>query len=261
MSTDVLDRTRTPQTDRAQPAAIPFTRLVRGEWRKMITTRATRWVLLVVGLVMLGALAIPLTLPGDIDQTWAEYVSFASLGMSIVLPVVAILMITSEWTQRTALATFTQEPRRGRVLGAKITVGVLLALAASVVAFVLASAALWLSSSFGRDVTWELGAQVLVSLGGYNVLNLLMGMAIAALVHNSAASIVLYYLLGVVWGILGAIPAIEKVAQWLDPNRGLEWLQQGLYADRGAEIVVSLTVWIILPLVAGTVRSLRREVS
>ncbi len=38
----------------------------------------------------------------------------------------SILTLTSEWNQRTALTTFTQESRRMRVTGAKVAVSLLL---------------------------------------------------------------------------------------------------------------------------------------
>ena len=39
--------------------------------------------------------------------------------MTIVLPVIAILSVTSEWSQRSGLATFTLVPHRERVIAAK----------------------------------------------------------------------------------------------------------------------------------------------
>ena len=50
-------------------------------------------------------------------------VSGAVLGY--FLPVLLILMVTSEWSQRTGLTTFTLEPHRGRVVGAKFVAGLI----------------------------------------------------------------------------------------------------------------------------------------
>ena len=44
---------------------------------------------------------------------------------------VAILTLTSEWSQRTVPAIFTQEPRRMRVIKAKITVSLMLGASAA----------------------------------------------------------------------------------------------------------------------------------
>ena len=69
----------------------------------------------------------PLLAPSSIDQTYTSYLGFAAIGLTILLPVVSILTLTSEWSQRTALTTFTQEPRRMRVINAKIAVSLMLA--------------------------------------------------------------------------------------------------------------------------------------
>src|SRR2546421_152111 len=50
----------------------------------------------------------------------------------VLLPIVGLLAITSEWSQRTALTTFARVPRRERVIAAKLLAGVALALAAVV---------------------------------------------------------------------------------------------------------------------------------
>ena len=39
--------------------------------------------------------------------------------MNILLPVLGIMSVTSEWSQRTAMVTFTLEPSRSRFLAAK----------------------------------------------------------------------------------------------------------------------------------------------
>ena len=39
--------------------------------------------------------------------------------MVIILPLIAILAVTSEWSQRTGLTTFTLVPHRGRIIAAK----------------------------------------------------------------------------------------------------------------------------------------------
>ena len=51
--------------------------------------------------------------------------------MTVILPIIAVLSVTSEWSQRTGLATFTLVPHRGRVLLAKAIAAVLVALAAT----------------------------------------------------------------------------------------------------------------------------------
>src|SRR5262249_59809230 len=99
---------------RQQLSPIPFARLLRAEWHKTIDTRAARWLLAAAAITTIGALLIPLLFPHNVAQSRASYVTWAGLGLTRLLPVVLILAMTAEWSQRTAMMTFTQEPRRGR---------------------------------------------------------------------------------------------------------------------------------------------------
>ena len=56
----------------------------------------------------------------------------------LLLPVLGILLVTSEWSQRTALVSFTLMPVRGRVLLAKVLASLLAGLAAIALTVVVA---------------------------------------------------------------------------------------------------------------------------
>ena len=105
---------------------IPFSRLLRVEWGKATNTRAARWLLAAVAASTVGLMLAPVLSPSSIEQSYTSYLGFAAVALSILLPVVAILTLTSEWSQRTNLATFTQEPRRTRVVISKIVVSLML---------------------------------------------------------------------------------------------------------------------------------------
>src|SRR5207247_9033606 len=87
---------------------------------KATDTPAARWLILTVALTTTGLMLAPLLAKNTIDQTQTSYLAFAALALTVLLPVVSILTLTSEWTQRTVLATFTQEPRRARVIKARV---------------------------------------------------------------------------------------------------------------------------------------------
>ena len=53
----------------------------------------------------------------------------SAIPMSVILPIIAALSVTAEWSQRSGLTTFTLAPHRGRVLLAKAAAAVLLAVA------------------------------------------------------------------------------------------------------------------------------------
>ena len=67
-------------------------------------------------------------LVGDAADHTFQHVLDAGLQPSaVLLPVLGILLVTSEWSQRTGLITFALVPKRSRVLGAKLIASLLLA--------------------------------------------------------------------------------------------------------------------------------------
>ncbi len=95
-------------------SGVPFTRLVHVELRKMLDTRAGRWLLIGIAGVIAVALTITFFDNGG-QHPYGLYLQATTVPMALILPVVGILAVTSEWCQRTGLVTFGLEPRRARV--------------------------------------------------------------------------------------------------------------------------------------------------
>jgi ABC-2 type transport system permease protein len=150
MTTSLSPRTLGIDAAPSAPGPIPFSRLVRVEWAKATDTRAARWLLALVALSTAGLMLVPVLAPSSFDQTYASYLGVAAVGVSILLPVVAILMFTGEWSQRSVMTTFTQEPRRIRVLNAKLAVSMVLGGGAAVFGGVVTAAGLGLAAASGR---------------------------------------------------------------------------------------------------------------
>ena len=244
-------------TTRPMPAPIPFSRLLRVEWRKSIDTRAARWMLILTAALSVGIMAIPILRPGDIDQTYSEYLLIAAVGVSLLLPVISILTLTTEWTQRTVLATFTAEPRRGRVLAAKVAAATILALAGTLLAYAVTAGALAISSAAGREVTWTLQANHIAGLAGFMVLSVGMAVAFGALIQNTAAAIVAYFALPTAFAAIGL--AVSGARDWFDSATAFNWVLEGDWAGNSGPILANTVLWVALPLAAGAVRTIRRE--
>ena len=257
-----LTITRPARTDAPSPAAtfpgIPFSRLVRVEWGKATDTRAARWLLALVAASTIGLMSAPVLAPSNIDQTYTSYLGFAALALSILLPVVSILTMTSEWSQRTALTTFTQEPRRIRVINAKVTVSLLLAGGAAVFGGLVTAAGLGVAAASGRELDANLNGKVVVGYLLFVLLNVLTGVVFGALLHNPAAAIVLYFALPTAFALLGRV--LKSVADWIDTSTTFNWLLQGQWSGHTPQILFSVALWVAVPLAAGLARTERREV-
>lgn len=240
--------------------------VLRLELRKAVDTRASRAVLLAVLVLALGALADELTGarsaaaadPGAVS--FPLYLARAFDGVALLLPVVGVLATTSEWSQRTALSTFTLVPRRGRVLAAEVVAALLVALAASLVTAVLAVGGTVLGAWWAGVPTSFAGASDAV-LGELTttLLLTLTAAGLGALLGATVPALVAFLVLPLAVA-LAAPRVLGEAAPWVDLH--------GALADLAARSVTSwpqvgtaAALWVALPLAAGAVRSLRREVS
>lgn len=237
---------------------IPFSRLLRVEWGKATDTRAARWLLAAVAASTIGLMLAPILSPSSIEQTYASYLGFAATALSILLPVVAILTLTSEWSQHTALTTFTQEPRRTRVVSAKVIVSLLLAVGAAVFGGLVTAMGLGVAAASGRELDANLNAGLLVAFLVYVLLNVLTGVALGALVHNSAAAIVASFAFPIAFALLGRVS--KPIAEWLDYSTTFSWLLHGQWSGHTPQILFSVVLWVAVPLGVGLVRTVRREI-
>lgn len=243
----------------AQSLPIPFHRLLRAEWQKTISTRAIGWLLAATAVITIGALAVPLLFPHDITQSRASYLTWAALGLSRLLPVVLMLTMTAEWSQRTAMTTFTQESRRGRVLAAKLLAGQAVSLAGAGFAFLAAQAVVLVANAAGRGITTSWDWSKLAGFIAFILLTAAIGIAFGALLHNTAVAVVSYFAFGGVFSLL-MIPALQAAGRWVNTGQTYGWVLDGQWAGHGAQIAVSSLLWIALPLALGLIRIMRRDV-
>ena len=237
---------------------IPFSRLVRVEWAKATDTRAARWLLALVALSTAGMMLAPIFDPTGIDQTHASYLRVAALGLTILLPVVAILMFTGEWSQRSVYTTFTQEPRRIRVLNAKLAVSMVLGGGGAVFGGVVTAAGLGLASASGRALEANLTVGAITGYLLFVLLNVLAGVALGALLQSSATAIAACFALPAAFALLGT--ASTLVAHWIDMSTTWNWVLENRWGGHVPQISFSIAFWVAVPLAAGVVRTIRRDV-
>ena len=235
-------------------------RLTLVELRKMTDTRAGFWLLLTtVALTVLIVVVAAFAFSSE-DAKLLNFLSIATVPATVLMPVVGILLVTSEWNQRTAMITFTLVPDRGRVLLAKLLAGVLLALIAFQLCLICGLLATAAAGDDG-DATWSLSAALIGQALFSVAVPMISGVAFGAVLLASAPAIVLYFVLPTVWGILGEIPALEGVARWLDTGRTMSpLLEESLSATEWARVGTSLALWLLVPLALGVWRVLRADV-
>ncbi len=239
--------------------SVPLHRLVAVEMRKMVDTRSGFWLLAII-VVLTAAATVLTAIYGPDDGTPMEYLLVAaSTPQGILLPVLGVLLVTGEWGQRAAMTTFVLVPRRERVVLAKVVAAVVVALGAIALTFAIAAAAAALSGASVGDADSAM-------LGRFTVLQLLgilQGVAFGLLFLNSAAAIVIYFLLPVVSSLLFQLVApLRDLMEWVDLSSAQTPLSQPdpMTSGEWANVASVAMVWVVVPLALGAWRVVRAEV-
>ena len=251
-----------PRAGRELSGAVPLSRLLQVELRKLVDTRSGRWLLISIALLTAAVITLFLFTVDPEELTYANFVDATTAPQSLLLPILGILTVTSEWGQRTGLVTFTLEPHRGRVVVAKIAAAVLLGMAALAIALGLAA----LANVAGQSLqdgsgSWEFGASGVRDLVVQQLIAVVQGLAYGMLIMNAAGAIVTYFALPTVWSILVAtVDAFERIGEWADlGTTGVPLSEHTMDGDAWARLAVSVLIWVGIPLVLGWIRLQRRE--
>jgi hypothetical protein len=252
---------------RTAPAPIPFTRLLKVELVKMFDTRAGFWLMMSIAATAAIATASVIIFAPDSALTYDNFGAAIGVPMTILLPVMAILSVTSEYTQRSGLTTFTLVPHRGRVIRAKAVVAMALGAISILVALAIGALGNILGSQIaGVDAVWDISIQQTALLILANVLNLLIGFMLGVLIRNSPGAIVGFFVYSFV------LPTLSMVLGnfqdwWVDARKWLDfnWAQGELYdgslsSEQWAQLGVAGTIWLVIPMIVGLVLVMRSEV-
>lgn len=257
-----------PPGPRHAPApGISFLQLGRVELAKMFNTRSGFW--LAASIVILSVLATAGVMVFGSDEA-INYGSFsAAVGMpiAIILPIIAVLSVTAEYSQRTGLTTYTLVPSRGRVVAAKAAVTLTVGVVAILVAIGIGALGNLLGAAV-RDVTpvWDFAVSDvgLIVLG--NAIGMAMGFTLGVLLRNSPAAIVAYFVYSFVFpNIMGALAfyreSFHDVWPWVDLFYNTTSLfEQTPSAEGWAQLGVTMVLWLVLPLAVGLRMLMRAEV-
>lgn len=243
---------------------VPFSRLVSVEMRKMADTRAGVWLLgLIVGVT--AAIMLIFFFVSDApDRIFGNFIGIAATPQGFLLPVLGILLVTSEWGQRTAMVTFALEPSRTRVILAKVVAALLFGLAAFLAAILIASLFTFLGGADGGFENLELSVFLLFL--ALQLLTVMQGLAYGLIFLNTPAAIVTFFVLPIASSIVfSLVPALVDSAPWVDLGTAQAPLFElgagglDLTGEQYAQLGTTALIWIVLPFVAGWIRVMRTE--
>ena len=253
-------------------APIPFSRLVKVEFRKMLDTRGGFWLLLcTLGLLVLVVGVVFLIIGLDDMATSAQdWMQILVFPLSILLPVFPILAATSEWSQRTGLVTFALVAGRTRVMAAKLVAVLALGGATFLVAVVIGALANPLGAALGGyPVQWNIDGQEMFWTLFVQLLYFLMAFGLGAAILNTPGAVAMFYVFGLLLPLMlysflvFSFEWAQKVIPFIDLQFGTGPLFSGVSNLSGletAQAVVSILLWVVAPILVGLNRIHRSEI-
>jgi ABC-2 type transport system permease protein len=246
---------------------IPMTRIVSTELRKTFDTRSGFWLLASIAIAAVLASAAVVLFASDADTTYNSFAAAIGVPMTVILPIVAILSVTGEWSQRSGLTTFTLVPNRGRVIFAKALVSVGVGIASILLAAGIGALGNLAGSAIaGVDPVWNLSVADVADIVLANVLGLMVGFMLGVLIRGSAGAIVGYFVYSFVLPTLSMLLAssqhwFHQLQPWVDFNFAQSALYNGtLDAHQWAHLAVTGAIWLAVPTALGVWLVMRSEV-
>ena len=247
--------------------AIPLARVVRVELRKMFDTRSGFWLMASIVIAAVATMVLTVLFAPEEDLTYYTFAKALGFPMTLVLPMIAILAITGEWSQRTGLTTFTLVPHRRRVLLAKTTASVVVGVVAMLFAFVVGAVGNLIGTAVaGTDLVWDVSLAEGTGIVLGSLLCLLTGTMLGMLVRSSPGALVAYFAIALVLPTLsGILASTEKgfvdVQPWVDANVARSFLFEGTpTGEQWAQIGVTAAIWLVLPALVALRSVMRSEV-
>lgn len=249
-------------------------RLIRAEFLKLRTTQVWFWLL--VGTIAVAALLVVAQIASDHGVERAADVPdmFTSASQAyIVVFVLGVLGITTEFRYQTITPTVLQTPSRWAIITAKLITYALVGIAYSIVSVLvqIAIAVPWLSS---KDITVDfgnshvqhaiIGVVVVVALFG------IVGIGIGALLRNQIVAVVVGIIfLVVLENLLLLIPGVRHVWPFtpggasaaIEHTTGSTEVNNGVHLTSTPVGVVVLLLWAFVPAIVGAAVSMNRDIT
>jgi ABC-2 type transport system permease protein len=209
-----------------------MTHLLRSELRKVATTKL--WWGMLLGSMAFAALGVVAQIAtngltnnpaGPLNDPATQRNIFSSAVSGYIFSaIVGIILITTEYRHFTSRPTFLLEPRRARVIAAKLLIAAAVGLlyGAACVGVSLAITVPWLSAK-GVDIGWVANGLIVVMVGALGVIALfaVVGVGVGVLFRNQVAAVIttLAYLF-VVEPLIAVIPVVKEAYRYLPAAAG-----------------------------------------
>ncbi|WP_019544957.1 ABC transporter permease [Streptomyces sulphureus] len=208
------------------------TRVLRSEWTKLRSVRATRWTLIAAVLITAGLSALICVFTrADFDNMSrrsqatfdATYVSFTGMGIGqLAMMAFGVLVVSAEYSTGMIRSSLSAVPQRGLFLVCKVAVATgLVFVVGQITGFGTFYLGQWLLGSHSVGITEPGVLRAVVGAGLYMTLIGLFAMGLTFVLRSPVVSfIVLMPFFFIVSGILSSVGATQKIAHYLPDQAG-----------------------------------------
>ncbi len=249
------------------PMTIPLARITTTELRKMLDTRSGFWTMASIALVSFLSTGAVILFADHEDLTYRTFTTAISVPMTLILPIIAILSVTAEWSQRSGLTTFALVPHRWRVVAGKLVAVLVVAVVATPVAFAIGAVGNVAGAGIaGVNPVWDLSVANLLTIELANVLSMLVGFMLGVVIRSSAGALVAYFLYQFLLPTLALVLAakqswFEDLQPWVDFDFAQGALIDGAVSSQEwSHLAVTGLIWLVVPLAVGLRLVVRAEV-
>ena len=267
MSTIALEAVATLPVRTAPYPPLPLGRIVAVELRKSFDTRTGFWLVASIGIASVLATVGVVLFATPLQLTYSTFVLAIGFPLAVILPMIAILSVTGEWSQRTGLTTFTLVPHRGRVVLAKAVVAVGVAVVSMLAAFVIGALGNVVGAAVaGTPAVWDQDLVTLLDIVLANTLVILFGFMLGVVVRGSAGAIVAYFVYAFLLPTVTDLLAVNQqwfhdLQPWVDPAIAQHELFHGaLTGEQWSQLGATSLIWLVVPLALGLRALLRSEI-
>ena len=244
----------TVQEERAIVQRVPLSRVTRVELRKMFDTRSGFWLMASIVIAALVSTVATILFAPESDLTYYTFAKAIGFPMTVILPMIAVLSITGEWSQRSGLTTFTLVPHRSRVILAKVIASVTVGVASMLFALAIGVVGNLVGTTMaGTDLVWDVSVAHAVDIVIGSLLCLLTGTMLGLLFRSSPVALVAYFVYALLVPTVSGLLATSQqgyrdLQPWVDLNYAQSFLFEGtLTGAQWAHLAVTVTVWLVLP--------------
>lgn len=219
--------------------------------------------LAITGFAVLGGLIQPAVMPGGTSDLAFTFTVIA-LPLSLIIPVLAVMMVAGEWSDRSIQNTFLQRPGRLGVLASKVLATLVVILALVVLSIGLAAATTWIGGELmGEGAVFSSSEGLLTTQLALLAAGLLFGLAMGIALQSTVIGLVAAIGVPIVVTTAGALAmvfgseVISDIVRAVDLTSAASALTAG---DATAFELLPLLLMVIVPTVLGVRRWNAREV-